>query len=69
MKKDKNIQEEKPEVKDRINRLPPSERLRDQKWFWPVNIVCIAIIIGLIILGAWLGSTSANSAVFANLIS
>ena len=60
------------EEKKIIDRLPPSQRLRDQKWFWPVTIGVVLLTIGMIVLFAWLGSSSsttpADSAVFADFL-
>ena len=66
MKKERKRKEEK----KIIDRLPPSQRLRDQKWFWPVTIGVMLLTIGMIVLFAWLSSSSSNapadSAVFAD---
>ena len=51
------------EKKPIIDRVPPSNRMRDQAWFWPVTISVIVVTLGLVVLGAWAASTFSQGSV------
>ena len=40
-----------------VNRDPEIEKLTNKPWFWIVFVIFIVVIIGLVVLFAWLLST------------